>query len=383
MPNIELALKDGYTTGNGLGLGLAGAKRLSNEFAIESQAGRRDARHDRAVALNLDDHVSGRRGQPGRRNRAAPRWRLRGTSSASPKTRAGQAALVVVGAGDQSREARGTRWRAARPIRSRAGRRRSRTASRSSRSTRARDARRRASRGATGIRPPARSATDWDRSSGSPISSKSIRSRPAPWPWRVSGASRPAAPCAQPRHEIGAIRYRIPAKKSAATTGTGGMRDERFADHGRRRPRPRPLRPRGAAPGHRRRSSVSTRSARAGDRRCARGASRHARCRGRDDRRRSRTRGGPLRGLGNIGAVIIAADGTRQSLISQNGTAGTRRRRIQRVQLSRCRARDLLVMYSDGLAYPLGLAAIRVSSTAIPSSSPASSTAISAAGAMT
>jgi len=37
--NIPLALKDGYTTGNGLGLGLGGAKRLSNEFEIESTVG--------------------------------------------------------------------------------------------------------------------------------------------------------------------------------------------------------------------------------------------------------------------------------------------------------------------------------------------------------
>ena len=39
IPNIELAMKDGYTTGNGLGLGLSGAKRLSNEFSIESRPG--------------------------------------------------------------------------------------------------------------------------------------------------------------------------------------------------------------------------------------------------------------------------------------------------------------------------------------------------------
>ena len=37
--DIELALKDGYTTGHGLGLGLSGARRLVNEFAIESQVG--------------------------------------------------------------------------------------------------------------------------------------------------------------------------------------------------------------------------------------------------------------------------------------------------------------------------------------------------------
>ena len=37
--DIELALKDGYTTGRGLGLGLSGARRLVNDFAIESRVG--------------------------------------------------------------------------------------------------------------------------------------------------------------------------------------------------------------------------------------------------------------------------------------------------------------------------------------------------------
>ena len=37
--DIDLALKDGYTTGGGLGLGLSGAKRLSSEFKIESKVG--------------------------------------------------------------------------------------------------------------------------------------------------------------------------------------------------------------------------------------------------------------------------------------------------------------------------------------------------------
>ena len=37
--NIELAMTDGYTTGNGLGLGLSGARRLSNEFEIQSRPG--------------------------------------------------------------------------------------------------------------------------------------------------------------------------------------------------------------------------------------------------------------------------------------------------------------------------------------------------------
>jgi serine/threonine-protein kinase RsbT len=39
IPDIELAMKDGYTTGDGLGLGLSGARRLSNEFAIDSRVG--------------------------------------------------------------------------------------------------------------------------------------------------------------------------------------------------------------------------------------------------------------------------------------------------------------------------------------------------------
>jgi len=39
IPDLQLALKDGYTTGNGLGLGLSGAKRLSNEFFVESTVG--------------------------------------------------------------------------------------------------------------------------------------------------------------------------------------------------------------------------------------------------------------------------------------------------------------------------------------------------------
>ena len=40
IPNIELALKDGFTTGSGMGLGLGGAKRLSHEFDIQSEVGR-------------------------------------------------------------------------------------------------------------------------------------------------------------------------------------------------------------------------------------------------------------------------------------------------------------------------------------------------------
>ena len=39
IPDVALAMKDGYTTAGGLGLGLSGAKRLSNEFDISSAPG--------------------------------------------------------------------------------------------------------------------------------------------------------------------------------------------------------------------------------------------------------------------------------------------------------------------------------------------------------
>jgi serine/threonine-protein kinase RsbT len=38
--DIELAMKDGYSTAGGMGLGLSGSKRLSNEFHITSTPGR-------------------------------------------------------------------------------------------------------------------------------------------------------------------------------------------------------------------------------------------------------------------------------------------------------------------------------------------------------
>jgi serine/threonine-protein kinase RsbT len=38
--DIEAALRDGFTTGEGLGLGLGGARRLSSEFSIDSALGK-------------------------------------------------------------------------------------------------------------------------------------------------------------------------------------------------------------------------------------------------------------------------------------------------------------------------------------------------------
>ena len=40
IPDLELAMRDGYSTGGSLGLGLPGARRLMDEFAIDSQVGR-------------------------------------------------------------------------------------------------------------------------------------------------------------------------------------------------------------------------------------------------------------------------------------------------------------------------------------------------------
>ena len=39
IPDISLAMKDGYTTGKSLGIGLPGTKRLVSEFDIKSEVG--------------------------------------------------------------------------------------------------------------------------------------------------------------------------------------------------------------------------------------------------------------------------------------------------------------------------------------------------------
>lgn len=39
IPDVSAALRDGFTTGTGMGLGLPGARRLMNEFSIESTPG--------------------------------------------------------------------------------------------------------------------------------------------------------------------------------------------------------------------------------------------------------------------------------------------------------------------------------------------------------
>ena len=39
IPDLDLAMKDGWTSGSGMGLGLSGARRLVNEFEIDSKVG--------------------------------------------------------------------------------------------------------------------------------------------------------------------------------------------------------------------------------------------------------------------------------------------------------------------------------------------------------
>lgn len=39
IPDLDLALRDGYTSGSGMGLGLGGARRLVNEFNLQSKVG--------------------------------------------------------------------------------------------------------------------------------------------------------------------------------------------------------------------------------------------------------------------------------------------------------------------------------------------------------
>jgi serine/threonine-protein kinase RsbT len=39
IPNLDLAMTDGWTSGHGLGMGLTGAKRLVNDFSLDTKVG--------------------------------------------------------------------------------------------------------------------------------------------------------------------------------------------------------------------------------------------------------------------------------------------------------------------------------------------------------
>ena len=85
--DIALAMKDGYSTGGGLGLGLSGAKRLSNEFAITSSpgAGTRVVITQMEIAAHAS--ASGRRIEPGRRPCGSRRARLADAIGFARRTR--------------------------------------------------------------------------------------------------------------------------------------------------------------------------------------------------------------------------------------------------------------------------------------------------------
>ncbi len=40
IPDLALAMKDGWTSGHGMGMGLSGAKRLVNDFDIQTEVGK-------------------------------------------------------------------------------------------------------------------------------------------------------------------------------------------------------------------------------------------------------------------------------------------------------------------------------------------------------
>jgi anti-sigma regulatory factor (Ser/Thr protein kinase) len=71
-------------------------------------------------------------------------------------------------------------------------------------------------------------------------------------------------------------------------------------------------------------------------------------------------------GLGNTGAVVVSADGSRHGMVSQNGTAGHRATRIHEFSYP-LPARSMIVMFSDGLASHWDLAAYPGLSTRHPS----------------
>ena len=71
-------------------------------------------------------------------------------------------------------------------------------------------------------------------------------------------------------------------------------------------------------------------------------------------------------GVGNIGAALVSADGSRHGMVSQNGTAGHMASRIHEFSYP-LPSRPMIVMYSDGLGSQWDLAAYPGVSTRHPS----------------
>ena len=82
--DIELAMKDGYTTGSGLGLGLGGARRLVERIRDRVDARARHARRDHRAGSDDRARLAARRGtQPASRRRGARPVALAAPRSAS------------------------------------------------------------------------------------------------------------------------------------------------------------------------------------------------------------------------------------------------------------------------------------------------------------
>ena len=235
-------MKDGYTTGSGLGPRPVGRERLSNEFSIESRAGRRAPASRSSGGDERHGGIRRPRSQPDRRG--APRC-ARGSPSelGFSEERAGQVRSSSPSSPPTSPSTRRRRDPAP-PDPRMSTATRAPTASRSWRSTRARGCRMWRGRGATGTRRPARSDTGSERSNGSPTSSRSTRSRPEPSSSRDSGANRRRPVARQPP-----LRDR---RRPRVEDRRRRLRGRLGLAHARRSPRhPRRRRPRAWARGAR------------------------------------------------------------------------------------------------------------------------------------
>ena len=218
--DIEMAMRDGFTTGSGLGLGLSGARRLSNEFQIRFAARSGHSRRHHPVALNTTASFPVTEST----QVSEPRRAIQTLASqlAFSDERTGRAALGSSASSPPISPSMRSRGKSS------CGRCSRRTdssrASKSSPSTRGRAFRTRRARAATGSRRPVRSATGSARSSGRRTASTSTASRPGPssprasgangrWPTRTAARGSRSAPCGSRR----------PASPCAATSAAGGF----------------------------------------------------------------------------------------------------------------------------------------------------------------
>ena len=242
-PICTQAMTDGWTSGTGLGLGLSGARRLVNEFDIETAVGPGHARDGHALEVTLAPQVSDRGlgGQPGRRgaarrhadgarrsastSRPAARWRSSPPSWPRTSPRHARDGRLLIQALDLSGgpHARDPR-----------------------RSTRARGWPTCRAACGTATRRPARRATGSARCGGCPASSTCTRP-PAPARWsvapvpagdRAAGAGaastgRAVVPSPAP-HEAGLRRHLADRRARRGLRGAGGRRPRPWPARGRR-----------------------------------------------------------------------------------------------------------------------------------------------------